>query len=456
MRISRKRIRHIIFFFALIIVCLAGYYFLQRWVFRKPNVILISIDTLRPSNLGCYGYHLDTSPNMDALAKDSVLFENVYCQQPHTLTSHMSILTSFYPTSHGVKLDRVLNARIPTLAETLKKNGYITAGFATSPEWLKSDFGFGRGFDLYEVDHWDAARLNREVFAWLEKHRYSPSPFFLFVHYYDVHSDSGQLPYDSPESFRGRFTKIRKDLMKYTDGSRYLKNLYVDRTTIGEDEVDYLEALYNGGVAFTDMELGRLFDKLRQLNLYEDSIIVVTADHGEEFQEHGGFLHFQIYDEDMRIPLIFKFPRVDNLGNLKVSTLAQSIDIMPTILDYLGIAPSPDIQQGKSLIPIEKPAPGDDGDAYLLAADSYAVRDGDWKLIFHPESDSIELYNTREDPAESSDVSRENPDTAKAMLSRLKRWLKKEDWMAKKYPADRRSVVNKEDIEILKSLGYID
>ncbi len=460
-RIVSSRVRLMLLFFLVplfLIVCLLLW---QHLLARRPKVILISIDALRASNLGCYGYNRDTTPNIDEMAKDSVLFSNAIVQQPWTLSSHMSMLTSVYPLVHGVDFNSSLSPKIPTLPEVLKKQGFRTAGFATCLAQMKGEFGFERGFDTYEVNYWNAKELNNRVLSWLENNR--EAPFFLFLHYYDVHSDTERLPYDSPELYMTRFAEPREHYLEGEEtpkASQYLKHLHKNRIELPREEINYLKALYDGGVAFTDAQIGKLFEKLHQLNLYDNSLIILTADHGEEFQEHGGMLHYQIYDEVTRVPLLIKFPRgKKQLRGLTISSIVQSIDIMPTVLDYLGLAPGPKCQQGSSLMTMIRHG-NDQHPAYVFGWDElrgmgyYAIQEGEWKLHFCPDTDTVKLYNMVRDLTERNDVIDEYPETAQELKARLLRWIEETAELRNKYVGDKDNLINEKDKEILRSLGY--
>jgi len=274
---------------------------------RHTNVILISIDTLRPDHLSAYAYKRATSPNIDGLAKDGALFKNTIAQANWTIPSHMSILTSLNPSVHKVngrnKLD---SSRITMLTEILRNNGYYTVGFVdTTPYFNRDRFGFETGFDLYDdrnrqnTGGGGISKINGKVFEFLDN-KYNEK-FFLFLHIFDVHG-----PYEPPSPYDKMFYSGDEndpdnhslDFVKKLGCHDYLK---LDGIT----DLEYVISSYDGGIAHVDSELGKLFDRLRELGIYDNTLIVVTSDHGESLLDrqfwvgHGMFL----YDDEVKIPL---------------------------------------------------------------------------------------------------------------------------------------------------------
>jgi len=350
---------------------------------RLPNIILISIDSLRADHLGCYGYPKPTSPNIDALANESVVFTNAISTTTWTLPAHISMLTSLYPEVHqvindGNKLsDKAVVPLNPpyqrgqgvVCAEIMKEAGYLTAGFVSGP-YLSSKFGYNQGFDLYddytinyssnEESHrgTTSPKIHQQVTKWLEQN-YS-SQFFLFIHYWDVHYD-----YTPPPPFD---TMFDPDYTGTITGKNYEGNKLIN-PQMPKRDLEHIIALYDGEIAFTDSYIGKLMTYLKELGIYENTMVILTSDHGDEFFEHGCKGHRNnLFDETLKVPLIIKFPPpypggrggkenpiFASLSPLEmcINQQVSIIDIVPTFLDYLGITPNP------SYPPLQKGGRGD-------------------------------------------------------------------------------------------------
>jgi arylsulfatase A-like enzyme len=297
----------------------------------RPNIILISLDTLRAQNLGCYGYERNTSPFLDELAAEGTLFERAITPSATTAPSHMSVFTGLYPPTHAVRTGAESKAPgVTTIATTLRAAGYRTAAF-TENGFVIREKGAGEGFGSY-VEHAGDQKHGAPGFVkvtfgqagrWLEKNR--QSPFFLFIHTYQVH-----WPYDPPPGYRKLFRKevsdrVRPGLRKWRDD-------------------------YDREIRYLDDELKKFFGKLESAGLAKSTLVILLADHGEEFGEHGSFQHgTAVFDEILRVPLIFWGPdRIPAGGRARVRV--SLIDIAPTILDFAGIEiPTP--IEGMSLRP---------------------------------------------------------------------------------------------------------
>ena len=289
---------------------------------RAANILLVTIDTLRADRLGSYGYSKARTPALDRLAREGVRFERAFAPAPLTLPAHASILTGTYPSFHGIRDNSgfALSPDLLSLPELLKPAGYRTAAFVGAFV-LDSKFGLAQGFDHY-YDNFDLSRYEsvspgyiqrtgdevvRETIRWLEGN--SGARFFAWVHLYDPHD-----PYTPPEPYRSRHPDP-----------------------------------YDGEIEFTDAQVGSLLEWLRQKQIYDDTFVAVVADHGESLGEHGESKHgFFIYNAALHVPLILKFPRGEHAGR-KVAQNVSSVDLMPTVLQYLG-KPSPAGIQGKGLL----------------------------------------------------------------------------------------------------------
>jgi arylsulfatase A-like enzyme len=374
----------------------------------RPNVILISIDSLRSDHLSCYGYQRETSPNLDRLANENILFQNAFSTTTWTFSAHRSLLTSTFPEATDLRtyMDPI-PSNVVTIAEVFADHGYETAGFV-SIDLLDSKYGFGQGFQLYDDDSVDYASpkdahfdittptLHHAVEQWLG--RKSQKPFFLFLHYWDVHYD-----YNPPSPYDKMFNPDYKGDMSFFD---FIKNPKIHKD-MHPDDLEQILALYDGEIAFTDFYIGKLFHQLKKAGLYENSLIVVTADHGDEFFEHGKKGHMRtLYDEVLRVPLIMKFPSGSAIEpNQKVDDVVSIVDIMPTILGSLGMTPSSEVQ-GRNLIPALRgiPLPKD---AFIYASlrnQMFALRSARSKFIQRSNLPTKEFYDLMADPGETKNI----------------------------------------------------
>ncbi|MBU0762477.1 MAG: sulfatase [Candidatus Altiarchaeota archaeon] len=324
------------------------------------NVVFISIDTLSAKHLGCYGYFRNTTPFIDELSAESLLFKNAYTNSPNTMISHASIITSHSPLSHGaiVPYGRHDGKPIPygvkTMAEYYQENGFNTFGLTAHPGWLNNEYGFSRGMNEFLAIDENAEEHNKIVFKWLDTN--NSSKFFLFLHYYDVHSDFKDFPYVTytkyDEAFTNEYSGSFTGCYNGSCASDYLAQL--DRGVVPPlvtEDINYLTARYDGQIPYVDEQIKQLIEKLNAVGVYDKTLIVITADHGEELAEHGGYLHNKIYEEIAHVPLIMHFP--NGIGRTE-DALVESLDILPTVLDFSDINYS-DVQ-GTSLIRGEIPA----------------------------------------------------------------------------------------------------
>ncbi len=312
---------------------------------RFRGIILISLDTLSAEHLGLYGYHRDTSPFLDGLGERAVVFDNAVVQLPGTLPSHMSIFTGLYPSEHDVfPIDSVLSEEIPTLPELLKAGGIRTGGH-TEDGYVSGRYGFSRGFD-----EWDDHRVplwygGDTIFVrglrFLENLT-ADQPFFLFLHTYAVHD-----PYNPPKECQSTFWKGAAPADAPPPTSETLLAHNQGLITVSPEVADYFRALYDEEILCLDRYLERFFADLEGMGILEDTLVILTADHGEEFLEHGKLAHDQIYNENLHVPLIMVFP--DQKRGLRVPDLVESIDIMPTILELTGLD-APQHISGQSLV----------------------------------------------------------------------------------------------------------
>jgi arylsulfatase A-like enzyme len=445
---------------------------------RRPDVILISVDTLRPDCLGCYGYRRETSPAMDALASQGIRFAQTYAQSSWTLPSHMSLFTSQYSHVHAVQNDGVsLRDSAVTLAEVLSGAGYHTTAFV-SWVYVAKKFGFDQGFaeftELLPPEHlvdsssrWSAKaeQVTDVVIRWLQSK--PQRPFFLFVHYFDPHID-----YEPPPPFD---TMFDPDYSGEASGSfgwleRYIKGLHQVPNVIDPRDLEHVKALYDGEVRYTDTHLKRLFAAIEDTVGLDDSLLILTSDHGEEFNEHGSMEGHQwtLYDEVIRVPLVFRLPR-DSRDSRLVESQVELIDVPATIVDYLEL-PAPPSFQGRSLARALTGKPPATGKRMAFAETrrfnmKQSLRGERYKLI-HTDDTGInrrgvpivpgyELYDLQQDPGEQKNIYDESLPLAKVLVAQLENMRRAQPGVADAGQEGPAVELSDEERERLRAMGYI-
>ena len=432
---------------------------------RRPNVLLISIDTLRPDRLGTHGYRRPTSPAVDArLAAEGVVFENAWSQSPKTTPSHMTMLTSLYPAVHGIGLwlgrgaAPALNPRVHTLAEVLKDAGYATAAF-TAGAHMHRDRGFVQGFDVYK----HGEQLERTL-AWLQER--PRRPFFVFFHTYEVHD-----PYVPPPEVARAFAddpvpSIAAAVEEIRTAGRHGWNQGHKRFWAAVDgrdprHVRYVSDLYDAGIRrMDDRSLTRLLDVLDQLGLAGETLVVFTSDHGEAFHEHGRFLHDDLYPETLRVPLVLRLPGRLPAGR-RVGEAVGLVDLVPTILDLVGV-PIPPQAQGTSLAALARgdagaPAPPAVLADYTTAGHRFeSARQADLTVI--RENDQVLVYDRTADPGERTPLGPDGGARGAALAAALDRWHVANAGLAARLGprSGDVSAPSAATVEQLRALGYVE
>jgi arylsulfatase A-like enzyme/Flp pilus assembly protein TadD len=399
---------------------------------NKPalNVVIITIDTLRADHLGCYGYRQIRTPNIDALASESARFEHAYTPVPVTLPAHTVIFTGTYPVFSGMHdfSGNKLNPKQATLASVLKRQGYTT-GAVIGSAVLDSRFGLNQGFDFY-YDHFDFNRLQESnleemerpgnvvadvALDWLGKNR--QNKFFLWMHLYDPH-----YPYRPPPPY-------------------------------GEQ---YKDRLYDGEIAFTDVQVGRLISFLKANNIYRNTLVLLTGDHGESLGEHGEKTHgFFIYNATLHVPVLIHLP--GSTSNKTVPELVSLADLMPTVLEVLKVGIPAEVQ-GHGLLPLMIPRRAEE--SRNLYAETFLPRlHFNWSELRAVETDRYqfidapkpELYDLSKDPGETQNLYADKKAVAEELRNRLAR-------LVGQYSADQelaeKTGLDPALMERLKSLGY--
>ena len=393
------------------------------------NLILITLDTTRADHLGCYGYLKAKTPSIDQFAQSGVLFENAFCPSPSTVPSHATMMTGLSPPRHGVRVTgrHSLPDSMVTIADVLKKNGYRT-GAVISGYPLTKRFGMNKGFDFYEDSFWEeniekstvverlAEKSVELATGWIEANK--DSRFFLWLHLYDPHSD-----YTPPPPF----------------------------------DIDFKDTPYDGEIAYMDWSLGLFFKKLKEWQLFDDSLIIIAGDHGEGLGEHGESEHqYLIYNSTMRVPLLMRAG--ERFGQKKVSGLVGLHDLYPTVMDLLKI--DGEFQtDGRSLKPLMTGSSEENhgracymeslsGEISLGWSPLYAIIQEDWKYINAPEA---ELYNLKDDPSEMRNIFSAGQERASAMSDHLNNELARLSSSTVSAEAE----LDEDAIKNLASLGYV-
>lgn len=368
------------------------------------NVLLITIDALRADHLGCYGYYRNTTPTIDYVAENALLFENTFSQAPCTRRSIQQLMTSSYVIKPGP-----LNNSETTLAELMKQSGYNT-GAVIHNNNLGPASGLKRGFDHYKEYYtpdlfWNnskrdeknnAGEITNHAIDWIEENQ--ENKFFLWIHYFDPHD-----PYHPPDEFDMYSKNYSGKQNGHIRGTEYwLRN----NTVMPEEDLKRVLDLYDGEITYADYNIGRVLEKISQLGLKNKTVVIITADHGESFGEHGIWTHcVDVYSAETRIPLVFYVPDV---AKRRIGKPAQLIDVPPTILSILGNKKA-DSFLGRDLTEYINPNDKSRGYSYTIWMSRDSVTTEKWRLI-NDKRNKVELYDIEIDPEETVDFSDENPD----------------------------------------------
>ncbi|MGQ9524390.1 MAG: sulfatase [Armatimonadota bacterium] len=414
------------------------------------NVLFIDIDTLRADHLGCYGYHHNTSPNIHRLAEEGCLVEQMLCPGIPTHPGHATMYTGMHPIAHGIVShggERDLDGDAPWLPALLQQAGFTTCAV---DNLLDEKPWFARGYEFY-INPASRRRLgllvtaeevNKRAIEWLRSH--CREPFFLFVHYWDPHT-----PYVPPKRLRDMFYAGKDptdpanhslDALDHQPLGRFWRENWLEKIMPGLTDIDYVRALYDAEVRYVDEAVGGLLDALDSCGCAEDTMVVLTSDHGESLTEHDIlFDHHGLYQPTVRVPFVCRWPAGGVSGGRRLDFAADHRDITATILSAAD-AEVPDAVEGRNLIPVLAGCRGTS--EYAGAPSIYEplvleectwqakwalVADG-YKLIVPRGPDvrgavSVELYHLPSDPKETSNVAHERPEVALGMVERLESWI---------------------------------
>jgi arylsulfatase A-like enzyme len=447
------------------------------------NVLLITIDCLRPDHMSVYGYKRPTTPHLDALANKGVSFTQVISQGPCTEVSFPAMFSSTYPGMFG-GFPR-LSPQRRLLAEMLREAGYRTVALGSNPH-LSPTYGYDRGFEIFDSNlvPWIQSRQNRllqhlnrffnvargllpylpastltaKAVRFLRR-RPAAGPWFLWLHYMDVHE-----PYCPPRRHAARFQSTEQPKLS---NQAIWKKALSRPGEISENERQHLIDLYDAEINFVDEQIGQLLTHLQQLDSLDSTLVIVTADHGEEFGEHGQFSHrFKLYDELLWVPLIMRLPlgkvprrwarspdRSPPAGQV-VTAQVRLLDLVPTILDLLNVDNGP--FEGTSLLPLVE---GRDETPRIAISETqpktglYSIRQAGWKLILNVDTGMVELYNLQEDPREKANCTKTAPLIASNLEAQLRSHLQRPG----AGPASQAEIeVDHLTMDRLRDLGYVE
>ena len=458
----------------------------------KVPVIVYLVDTLRADHLGIYGYDRATSPTIDALARDSVVFENAYATAPWTLPSVASLFTSTFPCEHRVLTARTrLNKSFPTLAAILADQGYLTASIFNNI-WVGPDFGLAQGFVITT----ERGRFvnNRAVDTAPVIDVAGDMPLFLYIHTLEPHdthwiSPEGPLSIDAYfepmeyvdldrrmhlKAVKDEFVDIIVNWNTHQPADRSSKTLrQTELMRLLEDDSENMIHLYDASVRIADDYLAYFVELLKAKDIWDNAIVVFLSDHGEEIGEHGGWFHGQsVYEELMRIPLIVHFPEGQYAGR-RVTEPVSIVDVMPTILDYLDLSEFCPNCRGESLLDLlERDNPGarasqravlmfraDDVNYYgshekKRGRYNVALRSQNWKVILNLDPQSLELFNLVEDPGETADVGATETEIATDLGNLAAKSM--DDCSSQAEHAPEATQLDQDTRDRLRGLGYIN
>jgi arylsulfatase A-like enzyme len=455
---------------------------------KIDHIILISMDTARADHLACYGHPFIQTPNIDALAKEGILFEQHINAASTTLASHTSLMTGTYPHSHGIARNGdIISKNNIMLAETLKSKGFVTAGFIGAFP-LDSHFGFDQGFIEYDTNYEfvvqeklkkksqrRAKSITDAALRWLDKNMAGSTDrngkgknFFLFLHYFDPH-----LPYDAPSPFKGMYRKPDSAFDHSMEAVWSSRPLLRQR---GSPETHKIarayDAEYSAEITYCDHHFGRFIEGLKTRGLFDSSLIILTSDHGETITEHFNILNHgtSVYDTEILTPLIIRFPG-GKFGSQRISRLVSNIDIVPTINHLLGLENN-DRVEGQSFAGLIDGPLGPRDPVFAEATQPHrnskfdsdplwpnrgkfqCIRTARYKYMLRTTDKQFGFYDLQNDPMEQNNLLKDPKGFDADLVASLRKQL--ENWSADVHPvASSKPTESEEAIRLLKSLGYL-
>ena len=436
----------------ILLIVLNSFLFISKKVdaAEMPNVILIAIDSLRADHLRCYGYERNTSPNIDRFVDDGILFEKAISASSWTYPSMTSLFTSKHPSILNTTsyFNKFGNWNL-VIAEFLRNYKYHTCALVANPDFIEK-LGISQGFEVFvniksDENYLSSPEITNEAIDFLNNNK--KEPFFLFLFYFDPHHNYFlHEDYNHYPDYRGNL-KSNQSIGSY-------KGFRPKLDTLSENDIRFLEACYDSEINFADEYLGRLFAELKKLDIYDDSIIILTADHGDEFMERGDLGHGQsLYQELIHVPLIIKLPYNKNKG-MKLENYVSLIDIVPTLINFLGLNHFSLDLQGRVLNSQE--ANNDTRETAIISEDpGKCIIQGQKKLIIDEENNML-LYDLSRDPLEKNNISGVTIETKQVLERKLDdffRGIEKERFVSKDSVEE--VVYSEEEMERLRALGYL-
>jgi choline-sulfatase len=461
---------------------------------KRPNILIYLIDTERADHSSLYGYARDTTPFLKKFGGQGLVFEDCQVQAPRTKQSTASLMTSLYSYTHGIIYDYdTIPKGAATLAEQLRGAGYVTASVIANP-FAGRITGLDRGFDYLEewavVQRYrtdahdrgtDSEAVNKIAFPWLDAHR--DEPFFLYAHSTDPHA-----PYRPPAGFEEKFanpadTAEFDRVYKSLGGKhKYAGGTVIDRTgckRAGVNPDKFIQRAgdrYDGEILHNDRSLEQLVDKLKQLGILDNTLIIVVSDHGEEFWDHGWTGHgHSLYQELTHGVFLMWNPKLIPAPR-RITEPVQLIDVMPTVLDLMDVK-IPDVVEGQSLAPFAKgqpfqrrgpvmtsrfadPEAKKEGVVPENRIDAVALLDANWKLIYREKGkeagvSKVELYDRRADRTETTNIATQHPQEVDRLMTEIGKWMDAQKQIRTFLGRGAKATMDKQTLEQLRSLGYL-
>ena len=463
---------------------------------KRPNILFILVDALRADRLGGYGNTGGHSPVLDGIAAESVVFERAIAQSPWTQPSMASLFCSYYPGVHkvidykrafkstyrGAEKVAVFNDSFVTLAEALQQAGYATAAAVANPFTIR-EYGFAQGFDYFDPSFlrnqpsgniadpslaWNTTAgsvVNEVALAWLRQ-RDSDRPFFCFLHYMDVHGPYNAGPefldplLDEVEALPDKRRLSEEELNRLHYLSQ-LPSVHTNAERHGQLAFyqEYWAARYEAGIREVDYHIGNLKAGLQEMGLWDDTYVIVTADHGEALAEHGHWGHgLSAHHPELHVPLFLRWPGMLAAGK-RIRRTVRLIDLMPTLIEQLRL-PKVKGLQGRSLLMNEIAGGGSEEEMAAFAEgikegpEQQAVYLGDWKLMVTPSVGRLELYNVGDDPLEQNELSRHHSDKIWQLVNILQQQNEVNEMLGSQVSTEAVPLTPQQR-EILRSLGYL-
>jgi len=457
----------------------------------RPNVILIVVDTLRWDHVGAYGYAKKTTPAIDALSREGAVYETAISASPWTTPSHAAMFTGQYPSRNGVDGKNIfLDPASHTLAETLARNGYQTAGFINNV-YIRRQTGMAKGFQQYEEfwgrnevssvmmlielarDHWyprqdtGAQETRMAVHHWLKHDWTGKNPFFLFIHFMEPHA-----PYGIPDTYYSTFLPPGVSADQARAVNQDPESYVCNKVQMTDRDFQILNALYDNDIRYLDDQIGAMVASLREQKLLDNTLLIFTADHGEHFGDHHLMSHeLSVYDSLLRVPLIIRHPATIRAGT-RVPNVVQTVDLFPSILRFVNLNADGLELQGASLLPqhfdrekipfayaeyrndravdkIERRFPGALNPVFRRKS-LRTIRSADFKFILGSDG-TRELYSINSDPYETNDLVDKQPQEAHILEDTLNKWSSS----FKASTFYKKEEISKEALDELRALGYV-